>query len=351
MRITINMARSGIGKTFPKPSVGAVLVKDGIIISKAVTANAGTSHAEPQAIESAGKNATGATLYVSLEPCNHHGRTPPCTDAVITAGIKKVVIANRDINPVAAGGIEKLKAAGIEIIENICSSEAMEINRPFFNTITKKRPYITAKIGSTLDGKIALGNGDSKYITSEISRNYVQVLRSKMDGILVGVNTVINDDPLLSCRLEGLNKKLPKIILDTHHRTPENCRVMNNSAIDPVIIFSSRSGRSEKAEIIKTPTNPQNNYVDIKFVLHNLASRGFERLLVEGGGKIISNFLAENLIDELQILYSPKILGSNSISFSSELHLSKIPEERFRLVDERKFGEDILLVLKNKDQD
>ena len=346
MRIAINMAKSGIGKTFPKPSVGAVIVKDGVIISKAVTSSSGI-HAEPQAIEMAGKNAKGATIYVTLEPCSHTGRTPPCVDAVIESGIKKVVIANRDLNPVAAGGIEKLIKAGIEVIEDVCSSEALEINKAFFSTIIKKQPHITVKIGSTLDGKLALGNGNSKYITSEISRNYVQVLRSKMDGILVGVNTVINDNPELTCRLPGLEKKLPKIILDTHYRMPESAKILKNSKTDPVIIFSSRDGKSNNAEVVKTPTNKNNNFVDLHHVLKTLAARGFERLLVEGGGKIISNFLIENLVDELQIVYSPKILGNNSISFSSEMHLSEIPKEKFKLHDERRLGDDILLVFRS----
>jgi len=347
MRIAIDMAISGIGRTFPKPSVGAVIVKDGLIISKAVTSSDGI-HAEPQAIEMAGKNARDATLYVTLEPCNHYGRTPPCVDAVINAGIKKVVIANRDINPIAAGGIARLKKAGIRIVEKICYEEALEVNQAFFSRITRKRPYITAKIGTTLDGKIALANGHSKYITSPLARNYVQVLRSKSDGILVGVNTVINDDPELTCRLPGLEKNLAKIVLDTNHRTPAHSALIKNSRKESVLIFSGKHGKSGHAEVIKTPTNKHNNYVDLNFVLAKLSERGFDRLLVEGGGRIISNFLAEDLIDELQLIYSPKILGQNSLSFASELRLFKIPENKFTLVDERRLGEDILLIFKNK---
>jgi diaminohydroxyphosphoribosylaminopyrimidine deaminase/5-amino-6-(5-phosphoribosylamino)uracil reductase len=348
MRVAINAARAGVGRTFPKPSVGAVVVKDSKIISIARTADGGAPHAEPQAIEQAGKNVKGATLYVTLEPCNHHGKTPPCADAVIAAGIKKIVIANRDINPVAAGGIEKLRNAGIEVVEGVCEAEALEVNKAFFSTITKKRPYVIVKIGATLDGKIALSNGESKYITSEISRNYVQVLRSQADGILVGINTVINDNPQLTCRLPGLEKKLPKIILDTNHRIQENCRLLQNAKNDPVIIFTSREGKSSGAEVIKTPMNKNNNFIDIKYMLKKLAEKGFQTLLVEGGGKVISSFLSENLVDELQIVYSPKILGNTAISFSSEFHLSKIPENQFRIADERRLGDDILVVLKNK---
>jgi diaminohydroxyphosphoribosylaminopyrimidine deaminase / 5-amino-6-(5-phosphoribosylamino)uracil reductase len=350
MKIAINMAKSGIGKTFPKPSVGAIIVKDGLIVAKAVTSNTGI-HAEPLAIEQAGENAKGADMYVTLEPCNHQGTTPPCVDAVIAGGIKRVFVANRDINPVAAGGIERLKQAGIEVFEDICSKEALVINKTFFNIITKKRPYITVKVGTSLDGKIALSNGMSKYITSEISRNYAQVLRSKSDGILVGVNTIIYDNPVLSCRLPGLEKKLTKIILDTNHRTPESSNIIKNAKNDPVIIFSSRSGKSSGAEIIKTPTNKNNNFVDLHYVVSTLAKRGFERLLVEGGGKIISNFLAEDLVDELHMIYSSKILGENAVSFASKLYLSEIPEEKFRLVEERRLGSDILLIFKNKNLD
>lgn len=351
MRIAIAAAKSGVGKTFPKPCVGAVVVKDDKVISIASTADGGAPHAEPQALEQAGKNAKDATLYVTLEPCNHFGKTPPCVDAVIAAKIKKVVIANRDINPKAAGGIEKLKSAGIEIIQGVCEQEALYINKAFFSTITKNRPYIIIKIGSTLDGKIALSNGKSKYITSEISRNYVQVLRSQVDGILVGVNTVINDNPELTCRLAGLTKKLPKIILDTNHRIPENCNLLKNSKNDPVILFSSRDAKSVNAEIIKTPTNKHNDFVDLHFVMKTLAEKGFERILVEGGGKIISSFLHENLVDELQIIYSPKILGSAAISFSSEIHFSDIPENQFKITEQRNLGEDILVILKNNRKD
>ncbi len=346
--MAIEMARSGVGKTFPKPSVGAILVKDGNIISKAVTANEGKIHAEPSAIELAGKEAKGSTLYVTLEPCNHHGTTPPCSDAVIAAGIKRVVIANRDINPKAAGGLEKLRSNGIEVVEGVCADEAMEINRVFFNTISKKRPYIIVKIASSLDGKIALADGRSKYISSEIARNYVQALRSKVDGILVGVNTVINDDPELTCRLEGLEKTLPKIILDTNNRLPASAKILNNIGKEPVLIFSSRDGKSSKALIIKTPTNRTNNFVDIKFVLKHLAENGFERILVEGGGKVISSFIKEEQIDELQIIYSPKILGNSAISFTSEINLSEITESKFKLTDQRKLGEDSLLIFKSK---
>lgn len=347
MRMAIEMAKSGIGKTFPKPSVGAVIVKNGVVISKAVTANEGKIHAEPQAIEQAGKEAKGSTLYVSLEPCNHHGNTPPCTDAIIAAGIKRVVVANKDINPKAAGGTEKLRASGIEVTENICSEEALNVNQAFFNVITKKRPYIIVKLASSLDGKIALSDGRSKYISSEIARDYVQVLRSKVDGILVGVNTVINDDPLLTCRLPGLEKKLTKIILDTNHRIPDSAKILNGST-EPILIFSCRDGKSKKALTIKTPTNKTNNFVDIKFVLKHLAENGFERILVEGGGKVISSFIKENLVDELQIVYAPKVLGNSAISFTSEINLSDIPENKFRLSYQRKLGEDSLLVFKNK---
>jgi diaminohydroxyphosphoribosylaminopyrimidine deaminase/5-amino-6-(5-phosphoribosylamino)uracil reductase len=343
MMLAINMAKEGLGKTFPRPSVGAVIAKDGILISKARTADGGAPHAEPQAIELAGENAKGANLYVSLEPCNHFGKTPPCVDAVIASGVKKVFIANKDINPKAAGGIERIREAGIEVLENFCADEAMEVNKVFFTNITKNRPYIIVKIGSSLDGKIALENGKSKYITSKQARSYVQVLRSKVDGILVGVNTVINDNPQLNCRLEGLNKNLAKIILDTNNRTPNNSQIIKKANKEQVIIFSSREGKVGKAEVIKTPLNKNNNFVDLKFVLKNLSEKGFQQILVEGGGTVISSFIKENLVDELQIIYAPKILGGKAISFSQDVQVFDIPKNKFKLVQQRNFGEDKLL--------
>lgn len=346
MMLAINMAKEGLGKTFPRPSVGAVIAKDGVLISKARTADGGAPHAEPQAIEIAGKNAVGANLYVSLEPCNHFGRTPPCVDAVIASGVKKVFIANKDINPKAAGGIEKIRAAGIEVVENFCTDEAMEVNKVFFTNITNNRPYIIVKIGASLDGKIALENGNSKYITCKQARSYVQVLRSKVDGILVGVNTVINDNPQLNCRLEGLNKNLTKIILDTNNRTPNNSQIIKKANKEQVIIFSSREGKVGKAEVIKTPLNKHNNFVDLNFVLKNLSEKGFQQILVEGGGTVISSFIKENLVDELQIIYAPKILGGKSISFAQDVQVFDIPKNKFKIFEQRDFGEDRLIRLK-----
>ncbi len=349
MRIAINAAKNGVGKTFPRPSVGAVLVnKQGNIISIARTADGGAPHAEPQALEEGGSDAKEGTLYVTLEPCNHHGRTPPCADAVIASGIKRLVIANRDANPKAAGGLEKIKAAGIEVTEGICAEEAMQVNGPFFSSITKKRPYVIAKIAVSLDGKIALANGESKYITGKVARDYVHVLRNRCDGILVGVNTVINDDPQLNCRLPGVNKQLIKVVVDTHFRIPKDCGIIKSSAKEPVIVFSSRDGEAGKAECIKAPTNKHNNFVDLYFVMKTLAERGFERLLVEGGARVISSFLKEGLIDELQLIYAPKILGSNSISFSSEFSVTDIPANQFCITEERKLGEDLLVTFKRK---
>ncbi len=347
MQIAIAAAKAGVGKTFPKPSVGAVLVKNNRVISIAHTSQKGI-HAEPQVIQQAGSDAKGAIIYVTLEPCNHYGRTPPCSEAVIKAGIKRVVIANRDINPKAAGGIEKLKAAGIEVTENICSKEAMEINRPFFYTVQKNRPYIIAKIGASADGKIALSNGKSQYITSEIARNYGQMLRSKVDGILVGINTILTDNPQLSCRLDGLGKKLTKIVLDSKNRIPENAKILDESTGN-TLIFSSKNRNLQGAEIIETPTT--NNGLDLNFILRTLAEKGHERILIEGGSKVLASFLEANLIDEIHIFYAAKFLGGNSLSAISDLNLTELPENNFNITETRKLGPDSLIILKNKNLD
>ena len=350
MNLAIEMARVGVGKTFPKPSVGAVIIDEhNVILSAAHTSSAGI-HAEPQAIEQAlgkkkkqgQKNLKKCTLFVSLEPCNHHGKTPPCVDAIIESKIERVVIANKDLNPIAAGGINRLIDAGVKIDFGICEQKAAIINQPFFSSVNNKKPKIIVKVASSLDGKIALDDGRSKYITGKIARNYVQALRNKMDGILVGVNTVINDDPELSCRLSGVNKTLPKIILDTNYRTPTTAKLVTVNK-EPVIIYSAREGKSKNAEIIKVGTNKNNTYIDLNHVMQNLASKGFERILVEGGGQVISSFIDNNLIDEFQVIYSPKIIGKG-ISFAENLHLNQLPASSLKLSYTRSLGEDTLLV-------
>jgi diaminohydroxyphosphoribosylaminopyrimidine deaminase/5-amino-6-(5-phosphoribosylamino)uracil reductase len=337
MNIAIEAAKAGIGKTFPKPSVGAVLVDENQnIIAISHTSEKGI-HAEPQAISIAAKKAKGSSLYVTLEPCNHYGKTPPCTKAIISSGKAKVVIANKDINPIASGGSEELKQAGIEVVTGVLSEKANSVNQAFFTRIQKNRPYIIAKLAISEDKKISNGSSEKFYISGKTSLNYVHSLRNKMDGILVGINTIINDDPMLNCRLEGVSKKLVKIILDTNLKTPINANIIKNSDKEPVIIFSEiDSKKYAYAEII--------NETNINSQMRILAEKGVERLLIEGGAKIFANFILNDLIDEIQLIKSKIIIGEKGTGlFENDLVRDKF-NKYFMPKYTRNFEEDILTV-------
>ena len=240
MKVALSLARRQLGRTHPNPSVGAVIVKNGQIIANGITDNGGRPHAETIALNDAGENAKDADLYVTLEPCSHHGKTPPCINAIIRSGIKAVYISCRDPNPEVNGaGIEALKKAGIKVIENVCHKEALEINRGFFSVIKKKRPYIALKIATSLDEKIT--NPKGRWLTGEPARNYGHLLRARYDAILTGAGTVIADDPLLTCRLPGLEGHSPiRIVLDRDNNIPKSSNIMKQQKEDLAAIRCNR---------------------------------------------------------------------------------------------------------------
>lgn len=292
---TFTLARQGLGTVAPNPLVGAVIVKNGKIIAEGYHQCCGHDHAERDALKKLAsrgnfKNcARGATIYISLEPCSHHGRTPPCTDLIIEAGIKEVYFAVRDPNPKvrAKDSVQQLEQAGIKVHYPILEVEARELNKVFFTNVEKQRPYIIWKAGMSLDGKIATARGQSKWITGEESRAKVQELRYTVDAVLVGQNTVIKDNPSLTCRIPGKDKTLIKIILGDRKKMPKNTKLLK----DPYALFI---------------THPQ----DLKKMLEHLyKEQKICSILVEGGSTINDSFLRAGLVDEFYLFIAPKIIG------------------------------------------
>ncbi len=298
MQVALSLARRQAGRTHPNPNVGAVIVRDEQIIAVGATADGGRPHAETIAIANAGAMARGATLFVTLEPCSHHGKTPPCTHAIIAAGIKTVVIACRDKNPLVAGsGIAALQAAGIEVVENICEGEALEVNRGFFSLIEKKRPFISLKIATSLDGKITSPNG--RWLTGETARNYGHLLRAQHDAILTGSGTVIADDPLLTCRLAGLEHRSPvRVVLDRNQRVAPTAKIFSQQEILPTWLLTEKTIE----ETVKT-----------------LGERGITSVMVEAGAKLTTAFLESGLVDMLYWFRAPIIVGENGLCIAGTL--------------------------------
>lgn len=317
MRMALSLARKGLGSTSPNPMVGAVLVKSGKIVGKGYHKKAGSNHAEVVALLDAKDEAKGSTLYVNLEPCVHFGKTPPCADALIEAGIKKVVVSMLDPNPQVNGrGLQKLRKAGIDVKMGILEDEARRLNEAFIVSMERKRPFFTLKAASSLDGKIATKTCDSKWISNEESRKYTDNLRSVSDGILVGINTVIADNPLLLPKMIKPKKIPVRIILDSKLRIPLACDVVKTSEKYSTLIFTGEDSRADKEaklksmgiDIVRVPRD-DNGRVSLKRVCDELYKRGISNVLIEGGGEINSAFMQEGLIDKIVFFYGSILIG------------------------------------------
>ena len=315
MRLALRLAAKGRGKVEPNPMVGAVLVKDGRLVGQGYHKRYGGPHAEPNALRDAGAQAEGATLYVSLEPCAHYGKTPPCVDAVIRAGIATVVAAVRDPSPAANGkGIRKLRRAGIEVVERVLAEEAAELNAAFFKWVRTGRPLVTLKWAMTLDGKIATRTGDSKWITGEAARRCAHRLRAHNQAILVGIETVLHDDPLLTCRVPR-GRNLLRIVLDSKLRTPLHSQLIKTVAEAPVLIATLRSATSRKRQRLEAAgaevvaLRQKKARVDLGALLDLLGQRGVSTLLVEGGSEVHGAFCDARLVDRVAAFVAPKVIG------------------------------------------
>ncbi len=309
MRLALSLAERRKGYTHPNPTVGAVVVKNGRVVGLGYHEKAGKEHAEVVALRRAGRESAGSTLYVTLEPCTHFGKTPPCTDAILRSGVRRVVVATRDPNPLVGGkGIERLKKAGLEVVEGVCEEEALRLNEDFFVYITEKRPFVTLKWAQTIDGKLATRSGKSKWITSYESRKYAHRLRLEATAVLVGVNTVIEDDPLLTVRHIPAQKQPVRIILDPGLRTPLGARILNTREAPTWIVTKKKGSETKpyKEKGVRIITVEDFNLKNILSVLH---SCGIVHLLVEGGPRTLSSFLKEKLFDRLLVFIAPKVMG------------------------------------------
>ena len=319
MRSALALARRGLGNTWPNPSVGCVIVKDGRVVGRATTAPGGRPHAEPQALAMAGAAARGATAYVTLEPCCHHGRTPPCTDALIAAGIARVVIGAHDPDPRVNGqGVARLRAAGIAVEQGVLEGEANEILAGFVQRVTAGRPLVTLKLASTLDGRIATHGGESRWITGEAARRAAHALRGRHDAVLVGVGTVLADDPDLTCRLPGVRATpIVRVVADSHLRTPLTARIVATARETPTWMLIRRGAdalrRAAFADIgirlIEVPGADVG--VDLQAGLTALGTAGITRLLVEGGAQIAAGLLRSGLVDRIAWFHAPAVMGGD----------------------------------------
>lgn len=317
MDIALQLARKGQGYTAPNPMVGAVLVKDGKIIGQGWHEQYGKAHAERNALLSCTESPQGATLYVTLEPCCHQGRQPPCTDAILEAGISRVVIGSADPNPLVSGkGVRILREHNIAVTENILQKECDRLNQVFFHYIRTKRPFVVMKYAMTMDGKIAACTGKSRWITGECARNHVHQLRHRYTGIMVGIGTVLADDLLLTCRIpEGKNPV--RIVCDTHLRTPLTARIVATARLSPVILATCCTDREkwhvyEEAGCHIVLTAQKENHVDLNQLMEILGQKQIDSILLEGGGALNWAALESGIVQKVFAYIAPKLLGGQT---------------------------------------
>lgn len=350
MREALRIARNAEGRTSPNPLVGAVIVKDGKIIAEGWHRQAGTPHAEIHALNMAGELARGATLYVTLEPCSHFGRTPPCARAIVESGIKKVIAAMKDPNPKVAGsGFEILRSAGVEVEVGLLEAEARKLNEIFIKWVTKKLPFVTMKFACSLDGKIATVGGESQWISCEASRKFAHHLRDINDAILIGVGTVLADNPSLTTRLvEGKNPV--RVIVDSTARTSLDSKVVTDKSARTIIATTSNAP-PEKISALKNHgveiiTAGDGERVDLKTLMQELAAQEITSVLIEGGGTIHFSMLSAGLVDKVFAFVAPKIIGgANALTAVEGAGFEKLSDAiNLKNFTAEKLGEDFLLI-------
>jgi len=335
MQLALMLGRRGQGRTWPNPAVGAVVVRDGVIVGRGWTQPGGRPHAEPEALRRAGEAAQGATLYVTLEPCSHVGKSPPCVDAIIAAGIARVVSAIEDPNPEVAGqGHAKLRAAGIKVDVGLGAEEAARDHAGHFRRVRDKRPHVILKLAVSPDDKIAAAGHTPVAITGEAARTQVHLLRAQCDAILVGIGTVLADDPLLTCRLPGMEARSPvRVVLDRALRIPGTSRLVHSARETPLWVVTSELAEAAAAmklgaagaQVIRVATTSPPG-LDVLDVLHALAVRGITRLMVEGGARVASSFVAAGLVDEVWLLRGSETVGAGGVAALAALPLSAITQ-------------------------
>ncbi len=354
MECALSLARLAMGYTSPNPAVGAVVVKDGLAVGMGYTQPAGSEHAEVMALRQAGDKALGATMYVTLEPCSHHGRTPPCTQAIIDGGISEVYMAVLDPNPLVSGhGVSKLNEGGIKTHIGICQQEAYDINEAYIKHIITGLPFVVAKFAMSLDGKIATKTGDSKWITKEEARKYAHALRYTFDAIMVGVNTVVADNPHLTAKCcggrGGIGKMQPlRLIVDSRGRVPLNAHIFEPpgevllAVAAPLDSTKKEQFAEAGAEVLELPT--REGSVDIIELFKLLGKREIIAVLVEGGGKLLGSLFDHCLVDKVLTFISPIIIGGHEATSVGGNGVDNMTKAlRLNRVDIKSFGDDVLV--------
>jgi diaminohydroxyphosphoribosylaminopyrimidine deaminase / 5-amino-6-(5-phosphoribosylamino)uracil reductase len=350
MTLALRLAERGLYTTQPNPRVGSVIVKNHQIIGQGAHLKAGEPHAEVFALREAGANAEGADAYVTLEPCNHHGRTPPCVDALIKAGVKRVVVAMQDPNPLVAGnGIKRLQAHGIEVEVGLMEAESKSLNLGFISRMTSALPYVRCKIAASLDGRTALNNGKSLWITGEPARLDVQHWRAQSCAIVTGIGTVLTDNPTMNVRLANTSRQPLRVIVDSNLQTPIDCKVLNPEllVISPVLIAYAQDANHKASALTATGAQllhlpNENGRVNLHDLLTNLATRGVNEVLLEAGQSLNGAFLQADLVDEFIFYYALKLMGADAKGMFAISELIEMQQATdLQVFDVRQIGQDI----------
>ena len=352
MAYALSLARRGLGRTWPNPSVGCVIVKNDTIVGVGRTADGGRPHAEVVALAQAGSSAVGATAYVTLEPCSHHGKTPPCCEALVAAGISRIVSPFHDRDPrVSGAGFRYLREAGIEVETGVCTKEAYEEHLGFFLKFGEERPKVTLKLAMSADGRIATASGESKWITDTPARRLVHAMRAEHDAVLVGGGTVRDDDPSLTVRELGIDHKTVRVVLSRKLDLPRTCRLAETAKEYPVWICHSPEASEERQSFWKSrdveliPTQVTAQRLDEKDALKRLSERGITRVFCEGGGTLAASLLQADLVDDLICFHAGLIIGAEGRPSVSAMGLETLPNApRFDLEESRKIGPDTLQI-------
>jgi len=355
MRLALRLAKKGMGRTSPNPLVGAIVVKGKTIVGRGYHHRAGEPHAEVLALRQAGRKARGATLYLNLEPCAHFGKTPPCTQAILAAGIRRVVAGMKDPNPVVSGrGIKQLRRGGVTVDVGILREECQELNGPFSKFITTGNPFVTLKAAISLDGKVATRSGDSRWVSSQASRNYVHRLRQAMDAVMVGIGTVLKDDPLLTVRLPGGKKPHQplRVVVDSRLRIPLHSQLVRTARFYPTLVATTRAASSSRrkwlaqanVEVLILENNAQ-GHVSLKALMKELARRSVVSVLLEGGSTLTASAVREEVVDRLLFFLAPKIIGGERAPgvVGGEGILRLKDAKRVKILKVRRMGPDFLI--------
>ena len=351
MRAALGLASRGLGTVAPNPAVGCVIVSNGRVVGRGFTQPGGRPHAETEALREAGDLARGATAYVTLEPCSHHGRTPPSADALVAAGVARVVVAATDPDRrVSGAGIARLREAGIEVTEKVCEAEARAVNEGFLRKVAEGRPLVTLKLATSLDGMIGALGGDSRWITGDEARRAGHLLRALHDAVLNGIGTVLADDPMLDCRIEGMGWMSPvRVVADSTLRIPIDSQLVRTARQVPLLLAASEHAvedrgtpyREAGAELVAVAHD--GGGLDMKALLHALTERGFTRVLVESGRALAGSLLRAGLVDRIAWFRAPAVIGGDGVTALTSLGIVKVETMPRFVSDERvQLGQDVL---------